>query len=82
MTPATPAAQPSFPTDGAPRSYQQSCIGCHEEDVIAQQRLTRAQWDRELTKMTNWGAKVAPSERNEILDFLTKRFGPRRGPAL
>lgn len=72
------ASGSAFPTAGAPRSYQQSCIGCHEEDVIAQQRLTRAQWDRELTKMSGWGAKMAPAERSEILDFLVSKFGPRR----
>ena len=74
---AASAAAPA-PGGNAPRAYQQTCIACHEEDVIVQQRLTRAQWDREITKMTNWGARVVPGERNEILDYLANRFGPRR----
>lgn len=57
--------------------YQERCIGCHEEDVIAQQRLNRAQWDREVTKMVNWGAKANDAEKKELVDYLLQRFGPR-----
>ncbi len=54
-----------------------ACTGCHGEDVIRQQRLTRAQWDREVTKMTGWGARVRDEERAGLLDFLFTNFGPR-----
>ena len=57
--------------------YQDRCIGCHEEDVIAQQRLNRGQWDREVTKMVNWGAKANDAEKKELVDYLLQRFGPR-----
>jgi hypothetical protein len=40
-----------------------------------QQHLTQAQWDREFTKMTNWGAPVTPENRSAILDYLVKHFG-------
>jgi hypothetical protein len=48
---------------------------CHQDDVITQQRLTRAQWDREITKMTDWGAQVAPADREGLLNFLTLSAG-------
>jgi hypothetical protein len=38
--------------------------------MIGQQRLTRAQWDREINKMTGWGASVAPEERESFLNYL------------
>jgi DMSO/TMAO reductase YedYZ molybdopterin-dependent catalytic subunit len=57
--------------------YKDTCLTCHEEDVIRQQRLTRAQWDRELTKMSNWGAPVKPDNHDAILDYLVQHFGPR-----
>jgi DMSO/TMAO reductase YedYZ molybdopterin-dependent catalytic subunit len=59
-----------------PETYESTCLACHGEDVIRQQRLTRAQWDREITKMTNWGAPVKPENRDSILNYLVQ-FGPR-----
>ncbi|HVO97466.1 MAG TPA: molybdopterin-dependent oxidoreductase [Bryobacteraceae bacterium] len=63
----------SYPQDAG---YKDTCLTCHEEDVIRQQRLTRAQWDREITKMTNWGAPVKPGNRESILNYLSRYFGP------
>jgi DMSO/TMAO reductase YedYZ molybdopterin-dependent catalytic subunit len=74
------APQPAVPAAGVPAppaSMQTACSVCHGDDVIRQQRLTRAQWDRELTKMTGWGAKVDPGDRDAILDYLFRNFGPR-----
>ncbi len=62
---------------GPPEPYKSTCLTCHEEDVIRQQRLTRAQWDRELTKMTNWGAPVNPQNHDAILNYLANQYGPR-----
>ncbi len=55
--------------------FQRTCLGCHGEDVIRQQTLTRAQWDREINKMTGWGAQVNAEDRESFLDFLSKNFG-------
>lgn len=77
---AKPAASPAPPAqDAAPGSalFREKCLACHDDKPIAQQRLTRAQWDREVGKMTNWGANVKPGDKDEIVDYLVKRFGPR-----
>ena len=55
----------------APPAFRQNCVVCHDEDVIRQQRLTRAQWDRELNKMVGWGARVSAEDRVTLLDYLT-----------
>jgi DMSO/TMAO reductase YedYZ molybdopterin-dependent catalytic subunit len=60
-----------------PASVRNACLTCHQEDVMRQQRLTRAQWDREINKMTGWGALVKPEDREGILDYLLKNYGPR-----
>jgi DMSO/TMAO reductase YedYZ molybdopterin-dependent catalytic subunit len=60
-----------------PDAYRSACLTCHEEDVIRQQRLTKAQWDRELTKMSNWGAPVTPENHDSLLNFLVQQYGPR-----
>jgi DMSO/TMAO reductase YedYZ molybdopterin-dependent catalytic subunit len=65
--------------DGTPApAALKSCLVCHGDDVIGQQRLTRAQWDAEINKMTGWGAKVSDQDRSALLDYLAARFGPRR----
>jgi sulfite oxidase len=74
--PCVPAGVPG-PTQ-LPANLQSSCIGCHGQDVIQQQHLTRAQWDREITKMTNWGAQVKSEDRDLFLDYLTSNFGQRK----
>jgi hypothetical protein len=48
---------------------------CHEDDVVRQQRLTRAQWDAEINKMMAWGAKVSDEDRQTLLDYLVRSYG-------
>ena len=61
----------------APSALKSTCLSCHDEDVIRQQRLTRAQWDAEINKMAGWGAKVSNEDRSVLLDYLSTRYGPR-----
>src|SRR5262249_46701532 len=60
--PAPAAAPTGGPAAGpAPTAkFKASCNACHEEDIIAQQRLNRGQWGREIDKMVRWGAQVKP----------------------
>ena len=57
-----------------PAGYKAACLTCHDEGMMVQQRLTRAQWDRELNKMTGWGAPVKPEDREGILKYLADQF--------
>jgi sulfite oxidase len=61
-----------------PGDFGTACVVCHDDDVIRQQRLTRAQWDLEINKMIGWGAKVNDEGRERLLDYLFSNFGPRR----
>jgi DMSO/TMAO reductase YedYZ molybdopterin-dependent catalytic subunit len=63
-------ATPSLPQP--PTAFRSTCVVCHGDDLILQQRLTRAQWDRELNKMQDWGARVTTDNRESILDYLDK----------
>jgi DMSO/TMAO reductase YedYZ molybdopterin-dependent catalytic subunit len=60
-----------------PPGYKEACHVCHGEDIVEGQKLTRAQWERELDKMSRWGAQVKPEQRESILEYLTRNFGPR-----
>jgi sulfite oxidase len=68
---------PAEPRPAAhPPGYQSACLTCHDEGMMVQQRLTPAQWDRELNKMTGWGAPVKPEDRDAILKYLSTQFKP------
>jgi hypothetical protein len=69
--PAVSAAAPPE-AQAPPAFFRETCMTCHEEDVIRQQRLTRAQWDRELNKMTGWGARIRPEDREALLEYLAR----------
>ncbi len=58
-----------------PAGYKQSCMVCHDEDVVTQQKLTRGQWEREVDKMVRWGSRVKTEDRQGILDYLSSHFG-------
>jgi DMSO/TMAO reductase YedYZ molybdopterin-dependent catalytic subunit len=55
-------------------AYKAACFSCHDEHMMQQQRLTREQWDREINKMTGWGAQVSPQDRDAILNYLSSQF--------
>jgi sulfite oxidase len=63
-----------------PPSFKSSCLACHGEDVIQQQRLTSAQWEAEINKMVGWGANVPEQDRRALLNYLADRFMPGRRP--
>jgi len=73
QAPSTPA-EATAPEEAYPTGYQAACFGCHDEHMMRQQRLTGAQWDREINKMTGWGAQVKPEDREGILNYLSNRF--------
>jgi hypothetical protein len=62
---------------GQSQDFRNTCLICHGEDMIRQQRLTRAQWDREVNKMIGWGARVQPDKRDALLDYLSGLVQPR-----
>ena len=57
-----------------PEGYKTSCFGCHDDHMMQQQRLTRTQWDREINKMTGWGAPLKPQDREAVLNYLSDQF--------
>jgi hypothetical protein len=57
-----------------PEGYQAARFGCHDEQMMKQQRLSSAKCDRETNKMTGWGAQIKPEDREAIIKYLSDRF--------
>lgn len=57
-----------------------ACTECHEARIIAQQRLSKAAWAKEVDKMVKWGAVVDSADRDALIDYLSSNFNPDRPP--
>ena len=53
-----------------------ACTQCHNATRITDQHLSRKQWSDQLDKMEGLGAVIPESDRNAMLAYLTKNFGP------
>jgi len=58
-----------------------ACTQCHNTTRITEQHLSREQWSQQLEKMEGLGASIADEDRDGMLTYLTKNFGPQKGAA-
>lgn len=78
---ATLAGQEALPPGPGSEVARAACLTCHGADLIAQQRLGPAGWDREVEKMIGWGAAVEGPQREALVEYLSAHFGPSGGAA-
>ena len=74
---ARPAASHIVATAQHEGAYKRACLGCHDADLVAAQRLTRAGWVRTVDKMIRWGAIVADADKEGLIDYLAARYPQR-----
>jgi len=77
--PATMQVGSLFHAPGAEKTYY-SCTTCHSEMIVAQQGLTREEWDKMLVWMVEEQGMnpLEESDRNEILDYLGAHYNVDR----
>jgi Quinohemoprotein amine dehydrogenase A, alpha subunit, haem binding len=77
-TGAAPGAPP-VPTasESEPAILTKACLTCHDRDLIAQQRLARSGWVREVEKMMRWGAQLSDTEKAALVDYLAQQYPVR-----
>jgi len=69
-----------LPAGAAKAKAELACLVCHEARIIVQQRLDKTAWTKEVDKMTKWGAEVDPTDRADLIDYLSTNFSPDRPP--
>jgi mono/diheme cytochrome c family protein len=74
--PRSAASAPSAGADQGKQIFEEKCLLCHESDLTRQQRLSRQGWTREVDKMVRWGAIVTDAEKEPLVDYLVRNFGP------
>jgi hypothetical protein len=78
------AQAPSEPGKPLPPGPMQAkikatCTQCHNTSRITEQHLTREEWSQKLEKMEGLGAVIPDADRNGMLNYLAKNFGPQKG---
>jgi hypothetical protein len=78
------AQAPSAPGKPLPPGSMQAkvkaaCTQCHDASRITEQHMSRAEWSKQLEKMEGLGAVIHDADRNAILNYLAKNFGPQKG---
>jgi hypothetical protein len=73
----TAAAQPADLPAGPNREVvSRACQACHDLSmVVAATGLSREGWNATIEEMISYGMKVAPDERERILDYLSSYLG-------
>ncbi len=66
----------SLPAGREMTALQTDCEICHGREMWASQRLSRATWEAEVTKMIKFGAPVQKSEKAALVSYLARYLGP------
>jgi competence protein ComEA len=82
IAPFAPAALAELP-DGAGKALTiRLCGKCHSPEQATSLRQDRDDWTDTITKMVSMGAQGSDEELSEVLDYLSKNFGPEAPPPL
>jgi hypothetical protein len=65
-----------LPNGKGKAQVEAACYACHAADLLVQQRLTEKQWTASVEKMMRWGAVVRPEDKDVIVRYLARHFGP------
>lgn len=58
---------------------EKSCLSCHTDQMLKQQRLTEPQWSKVVAKMAGWGANLEASDTPALIAYLAANYGPDAG---
>lgn len=72
LAPSLWAADPAVIEKGRAEE-KRACTSCHSLMMNRGQRLSRAAWERELDKMSRWGAPI--KDRDSLLEYLADSYG-------
>jgi mono/diheme cytochrome c family protein len=73
------AGAPTVSTADGKKIAENACLSCHQEEMLQQQRLTKAQWEKTVTKMSGWGANLEESDKPALVAYLAENYGPDAG---
>jgi mono/diheme cytochrome c family protein len=83
--PVKPLAAQAVPLSAEQEAHakqlvRDSCLACHSNEMMEQQRLTPAQWTANVKKMQGWGAPMEGDEPQLLTAYLSQRYHVDAGP--
>ena len=87
---AAAAPQPGHAPDPASISFKvlpdgkdrnlvvRTCAVCHPIELVVAMRRTDVEWERQLSRMMDFGAIANEAEQDRILDYLEQYFSSER----
>ena len=79
QAPAAPGKP--LPPEPMQAKVKAACTQCHNTSRITEQHLTRQEWFAQFEKMEGLGAVIPDADRDAMLNYLVKNFGPQKGAA-
>jgi len=73
---ATQATAADAPAIDAAALLQTRCTACHGLDRVTQARKTSVEWDQTVTIMIAKGAQLSSAEKQALVEYLAKTYGP------
>ncbi|HVA38368.1 MAG TPA: hypothetical protein VNJ51_12240 [Candidatus Dormibacteraeota bacterium] len=73
---ATAPAGPTLPAGPALKAVQTNCQICHSIDMVTTQRLSKATWEVEVTKMMKFGSPLPKADKETVVAYLAKYLAP------
>lgn len=77
---AAPARAQELPDGPGKDTFVKVCSACHAVDAPVGKRQDRDAWAAKVIQMVDFGAEATKDEREEIINYLTKNFGPGGTP--
>jgi len=76
-SPRRRAVYPAHFPDGPGRAIaERGCLICHSAMLATQQHKDSIAWEKTVLQMEAWGSPATPAERETLLLYLTRNFGP------
>ena len=75
------ATAPALPPGKGKAIVARTCINCHALKVVTSKRATKEQWSALVDQMVSRGADLSDDEIDVVVNYLSKNFALKRGPA-
>ena len=78
---AAQSADNKLPEDEGKQVTERVCSACHGIDSVVSERHNKGEWQKVVDDMASRGADATDAEFKQIVEYLTKYFGPKTSSA-